>query len=577
MSPAVRGLLESPRTAGERAPDAIAVRAGDRALTRERFDEAVSDLADRLARLGLPRHSPIGIRLGSALWLPVALLAVARAGHTWHPQPLDWPPPPTDAARISDGDGESALTVTAVDRDRGPSAFERFGERLAGTLPGPGGAAPVTRGELERRLRQLADAWRVAPGDRFLVIAPLTAHGVVDTLLALDRGGELVLPDRTDERRFDRLGHLATAGRPRFLHTTPAVWYRLLEAGPVGHRGMTAIASGAPLPTALARRLAESAAEVWQVLGVPEAAHYAAMHRFDRDRGGATVPVGRAFGGLAASVLDADLRPVPEGETGEICLVGEGLPDGYADRPASATAERFAPDPSPARPGARVLRTGQSGRVAPDGALEHRGPAFGRRGFPETGAFDLEQRLAAIDGVGQCAVVDRPGDCGEPQSAVHLVLTEQSEAVFDAIAAVLAEHPAEHRLMLRPFLPLTGDGLVDHAALAAPAAAAAVGGRAPGTAEERTIAGLWADLLEIAEPPADVSFFEVGGHSLATTKLANRIEESFDLHVPVADLFRHTTVAEQAALVERLYDQQIDDLSDLDEDGGHFTDSPPTP
>jgi hypothetical protein len=45
------------------------------------------------------------------------------------------------------------------------------------------------------------------------------------------------------------------------------------------------------------------------------------------------------------------------------------------------------------------------------------------------------------------------------------------------------------------------------------------------------------------------NFFEIGGHSLRVARVHQRIREAFAREITLVDLFRHTTVAAQAAFV----------------------------
>lgn len=81
--------------------------------------------------------------------------------------------------------------------------------------------------------------------------------------------------------------------------------------------------------------------------------------------------------------------------------------------------------------------------------------------------------------------------------------------------------------------------------------------REPESEEERVIARVWTALLGVADPPANVSFFELGGYSLALMRVAAQLQEAFGLSIPMPDLFENITVESQAKLVERLYDEQL--------------------
>ncbi|WP_097974355.1 non-ribosomal peptide synthetase [Streptomyces sp. gb14] len=87
---------------------------------------------------------------------------------------------------------------------------------------------------------------------------------------------------------------------------------------------------------------------------------------------GAVIPIGRPIPQSTAYVLDQNLRPVPCGVVGELCLGGAGVARGYLNAP-DLTAERFVRDPFTGDAGARLYRTGDTARWLPDGTLEFHG------------------------------------------------------------------------------------------------------------------------------------------------------------------------------------------------------------
>jgi AMP-binding enzyme/AMP-binding enzyme C-terminal domain/Phosphopantetheine attachment site len=272
--------------------------------------------------------------------------------------------------------------------------------------------------------------------------------------------------------------------------------------------------------------------------------------------GGGGSLIGRGIPDLGVRVLDADLRPVAAGVSGELHVSGAGLARGYLHR-AGLTAERFVPDPAgPA--GSRMYRTGDLARWRPEGVLEYLGRNDHQvkiRGFRvELG--EIEAALARQPGVAQAVVLALEDASGSKRLAGYVVAAAgqaiDPAALRRALGQGLPEYMVPAVIMPLAALPLTRNGKLDRQALPAPSGPAPSGGAAPQGPVEELVAALWRDLLAVGAVSRDDNFFTLGGHSLLATQFISRLREQLAIEVPLMSLFEDPTPAGCArAAVER--------------------------
>ncbi|MER7577583.1 non-ribosomal peptide synthetase [Streptomyces sp. NPDC126514] len=257
--------------------------------------------------------------------------------------------------------------------------------------------------------------------------------------------------------------------------------------------------------------------------------------------------LGTPVAGTRVSLLDEELRPVPPGGQGEVCLGGPGLARGYLRR-ADLTAERFVPDPEGA--GDRIYRTGDLARWRPDGTLEFCGriddqvKIRGHRVEPgETTAA-----LLALPDVHAAHVKAHPGPhLKDTQLVGYLVLRDPQDAsalprIRQALSAVLPEYllPAVYVVLER--LPTNSSGKVDASALPAPTPQHSAAHTAPRNQLERQVVHIWQQVLGIDDVGIDDGFFDLGGHSLLLADVHQRLrQETGRDDIPLVSLFEHPT------------------------------------
>ncbi|MEU8845174.1 amino acid adenylation domain-containing protein [Streptomyces sp. NPDC048564] len=567
--PTVRALFEDQAA---RTPDAVAVLQGDTTLTFAELDARADRLAAALAVRGAGPESVIGVALPRSPALVTALLAVLKAGAACMPVDPGYPPdrialmlddaqprlvicdPPTAQRLVVKGELVCPPDAeAAVGRQRRPPLSPEHPAYVIFTSGSTGRPKGVigTQRALANRLtwgRELGDA---SPGVR-VSKSPLSfIDGLTELLGALTAGDAVALAD--DETTGDptALSALADRHEATLLTAVPSLYTTLVESAPPDTFSSvrTWISSGETLPGELAGAITRRwpRARLVNLYGCSEAAGDSLIHVHDGGEG--TVPLGRPIANTRAHVLDPFLRPSPVGAVGELYLAGDGLARGYLNQPGR-TAERFVADPF-GPPGSRLYRTGDLARLRPDGTVEFLGRADDQvkiRGFRvEPG--EIEAAVRALPGVDRAAVVAGQ-DGSAPQRLVAYVVaapgatTHAPEplALRRALAERLPGHLVPSAVVVLDELPRTPSGKLDRRALPAPDFTETSTFEPPRTEPEKVLCGLFAEVLGLERVGVHDDFFERGGDSIVSVRLADRARRA-GLALSPRDVFTHRTPA----------------------------------
>jgi amino acid adenylation domain-containing protein len=377
--------------------------------------------------------------------------------------------------------------------------------------------------------------------------------GLTELLGALVAGEAVALADDESAGDPTALAALAARHRTTLLTAVPSLCTTLVESAPPGafDSVRTWISSGEPLTGELARAITERwpRSRLVNLYGCSEAAGDSLIHVYDGTAG--QVPLGRPIDRTRVHVLDPFLRPSPAGATGELYIAGDGLARGYLNQPGR-TAERFVANPF-GPPGSRLYRTGDLARLRADGTVEFLGRADDQvkiRGFRvEPG--EIEAALRMLPGVGRAAVVARRDGGPAPLRLVAYVVPEPDAtpdplALRRALADRLPAHLVPSAVVLLDALPLTPSGKLDRRALPAPDFTEASTYEPPRTEPEKVLCGLFGEVLGLERVGVHDDFFELGGDSIVSIRLADRARRA-GLTLSPRDVFKGRTPAGLAA------------------------------
>ena len=281
---------------------------------------------------------------------------------------------------------------------------------------------------------------------------------------------------------------------------------------------------------------------------------------------GSTVPAGYPVDDVELLLWDGEGKPVAAGATGEIVVRSRYLSRGYLGHP-ELTRAAFAPDPEGGN--RRMFRTGDQGRLLPDGCLLHLGRGDFQvkiRGYRVETA-EVEAFFTATGLIRDALVTAWRDSTGEQNLAAWLVpsrpdappSTNQLRAL---VAAALPDYMVPSTFVLMDSLPQTANGKLDRRALPDPRLA---GQRpdtayvAPRTAVEQRLKEIWTELLGWERIGIEENFFDLGGHSLLAMQVVARIAAAFRVTLPANCLFDCSTLAPLAAAVERARRIEVED------------------
>jgi amino acid adenylation domain-containing protein len=576
-----RSVQEQVAARAARAEDAVAVSDERRSLSYREVDRLASRLALRLRRLGAGPGTLVGIGMERSVEMVVALLGVLKAGAAY--VPLDPAFPPARLALMrEDARLELVITQTAlvdtlprtgvrpVFLDRVESLDEEAeGAALPAVAPDdlayviytsgstgrPKGVEVAHRG-LTNFLAAMGREPGITPDDVLVSVTTLSFDiAGLEIYLPLVHGARVVLASRETAQDGRRLADALDRWGATLVQATPATWRLLIEAGWKGRPGLTILCGGEALSPELARELLSRGRALYNLYGPTETTIWSTVERLAAVDG--PVSLGRPIANTRVYVLDGRREPVPVGVPGELYIGGDGVARGYLRRP-DLTAERFVPDPFASARGARLYRTGDRVRLRVDGRLDYLGRVDHQtkvRGYRvELG--EVEAALSAHPGVRACAVAARGDGSGQQRLFACIVARDGAGPSATELRAFLRERLPDYMIpssfVRLDALPLTPNGKVDRRALPAPGPSRPELGALvpPRTPVEAEVAGLWREVLGVAEVGVHDDFFELGGHSILGTQMVSRLRDTLGVELPLRRLFETPTVAGVAAWIE---------------------------
>ena len=574
-----------------RTPNATAVEHAARRLTFLELNQRANQLAHFLRKRGIGTESKVGVCLRRSLELPVALLAVLKAGAAC--VPLD-PAYPKERLTYMLEDSQTSLVLTQpgllaevtdfdvevinLDRDWKLFSAESDEKPRSGAKPEnlayviyTSGSTGKPRGVLLRHGGLVnhnvaaARLFGLSSSDRMAQFASISFDIAIEEIFPTwISGGALIVREEAASLAIDDFLHWVDDNRITALDLPTAYWHELVrelsESAMSLPKSLRIVIVGGEKASSAAltawRKFAGSRVRWVNTYGPTETS--VIVSSFEPNASEeipAILPIGRPIANTKIYILNKNLQPLPLGIAGDLYVSGPGLARGYHNRP-EITAERFVDNPF--IPGARMYKTGDLARYLVDGNLEFAGRIDDQvkiRGY-RIELAEIEAMLGSHPGIHEVVVTARENKSGEKTLVAYLVPTREkvptSSEVRSYLEQKLPHYMVPSAFVLLEVMPKTPNGKVDKRSLPAPKVsdfAEAQEYVAPQGELQTQLVKIWEMVLDKKPVGIRDNFFELGGHSLLAARLMHRIEQQLGERLPLSALLQAPTIEQLAALL----------------------------
>ncbi|MEH1928141.1 non-ribosomal peptide synthetase [Nostoc sp.] len=588
----------------EKTPDANALVFGDEQLSYKELNIRSNQLAHYLKKIGVENESLVGVCVERSLEMIIALLGIFKAGGAY--LPLD-PSLPQERLNFMLEDAKVSVLLT---QEKLLKHFDDFSNPIicidedwatitqhsqenptncvtsdnlayviytSGSTGKPKGVLLQHRG-LSNLAKAQIGVFNLQPSNRILQFASLSFDAsIFEIVMALQTGATLYLANKESLLPGQSLLQLLREKAITHVTLPPAVLAVLpTESLPALQ---TIICAGESCTDDIVKRWWSSSRRFFNAYGPTEATVWSTVAEISSLS--EKPPIGRPIANTQIYILDKYLQPLPIGITGELYICGEGLAQGYINRP-ELTTENFIPNPFNHQKGARLYKTGDLARYRPDGNIEFLGRIDNQvkiRGF-RIELSEIETVLSQYENVQKAVVIAKENVSGDKYLLAYIVLNVEMPRQslqrgataldgFPGLKQVAWEPPqraaSNFASLLRKFLkeklpeymvpkafvmldslPLTTSGKVDRWALTeldSPASRSIDKAFiAPRTPTELTLAQIWVEVLNVERVGIQDNFFDLGGDSLLTVRLLKQINKQFEYELPLSSLFLNPTI-----------------------------------
>ncbi|MCX7114588.1 MAG: amino acid adenylation domain-containing protein [Gammaproteobacteria bacterium] len=578
----LRQLFEN---AVDQYPHHIALICDNNTLSYQELESRTNQLAHHLMSLGINESHSVAIMLERSLDSYISILAVLKTGAAYVPIEVDYPDERinyiladmpfhsviTSSSQVSRTQikfphlivlDQVQMDITQHPTHR-PDLTAIEDEQLCYVIYTSGSTGKPKGVEIAHRnichyVSVASVLYNMSANDRIYQGFSLAFDASLEELwMAFANGGTLVACSSKDVRSGVGLIEFLATHKVTVFSTVPTLLSTL--HGDLPDLRLL-ILGGEACTSSLISRWFRDDLQIINTYGPTEATVIATYAECHPDK---PVTIGKALPGYEVLIIDEQLKRVPDGQPGELCIAGVGLARGYVNQP-HLTTSKFIPHPT--RPEQRLYRTGDLATFNTNGEIQFLGRIDDQiklRGF-RIELNEIETIMMEHDTIDQAVVALQ--ELGQPTLVAYLRTTDafNLQGFKQFLKTRLPHYMLPTVFEKVETFPLLASGKVNRQALPKPKKRVqSTRYIAPKTALERNIAAIWEQHLNHQPISIDDDFFyDLGGHSLSAAKIVSQLRLVPGLqHMSMLDLYQNPTIKQLALKFKAITpDTSVDDM-----------------
>lgn len=557
----------------EKTPDKIAIVACDKTLTYAELNQQANQIANSLINKGIQQNDIIAFQVTRKSHLIALMLGILKAGASYMPIDPNYPQDRVDymvndsGAKLCVKD-EMIQELLCCDNTDNPLVYNSPEERFC--ILHTSGSTGMPKGAAIKHMNMVnfiySNQYLLNGIENIIAINTVTFDVFeMDTIFALVSGITCVLASEEQQFNQTRFEQMMDQYKNCLFWATPTKITNYInnsETGDFFKHINCYVVGGEILKPELLDKIRELNPDIsiYTVYGPTETLIYSTLVDVSKTN---DISIGHPIANTQIYIVDKYLQPTPIGVVGELCIAGDGVGEGYINRP-ELTKEKFINNPFGE---GKLYKTGDLTYWREDGNIAY----VGRNDFQvkirglriELG--EIEKAICSIDGISQAVVVVRKSNEGRQLICAFYTGTEtDAKDIRKHIEKKLPKYMLPHICVHLDKMPLTASGKINRKDLPSVCKNIISDNEyvEPVTPIQKDLCNLIELILGTTPVGITDDFFDLGGDSLKAIEFVAK-SHSEGIYFQLQNLFDYPTVIELCEHLES-DDKQVVSFADID-------------